>query len=79
MNRSSVAAVIMVWLTSAAPAQTAPQRPPRPQTPVTVTFTGACGGAWRDTVDRTAECARTQRPVCYSNGACRCEDDSRCR
>lgn len=80
MNGKSIAAVSVACLVAgAAAAQPAAQRPSRPETPVAVTFRGACGAAWRDSVDRTAECARTQRPVCYSNGACRCEEDTRCR
>lgn len=66
-------------LACAIAASASAQPAPRPQAAVRETFRGACGGAWRDSVDRTEECARTQRPVCYSNGACRCEDDTRCR
>lgn len=81
MSGISIAAVWVACLVASAAAAQRPSRPEpsRPETPVAVTFRGACGAAWRDSVDRTAECERTQRPVCYSNGACRCEDDTRCR
>jgi hypothetical protein len=54
-------------------------RKEEPPKEVTVTFRGACGAGWRDSADRSELCARTQRPVCYSNGGCRCEAETNCR
>lgn len=77
--RTAVAVLALLLPLAAAQAQGQPQPRRDPPRPATVTYRGECGGSWRDSMGKTDACARDKRPVCYSNGACQCEAETRCR